>query len=44
MRISDTASARFTGYPAGPGWDPATGWGTPDASILVPLLARISNL
>jgi subtilase family serine protease len=29
-----------TGYPAGPGWDPVTGWGTPDARVLVPLLAR----
>ena len=28
------------GYPAGPGWDPVTGWGTPDAQVLVPLLAR----
>jgi len=36
-------STTFAGYPAGPGWDPATGWGTPDASILVPLLARISS-
>jgi len=30
----------ITGYPAGPGWDPVTGWGTPDARVLVPLLAR----
>ena len=30
----------ITGYQAGPGWDPATGWGTPDAQILIPLLAR----
>ena len=30
----------YTGYPAGPGWDPATGWGSPDAQVLVPLLAR----
>jgi subtilase family serine protease len=30
----------FTGYEAGPGWDPVTGWGSPDAQILVPLLAR----
>ncbi len=29
-----------TGYQAGPGWDPVTGWGTPDAQVLVPLLAR----
>jgi subtilase family serine protease len=30
----------ITGYQAGPGWDPVTGWGTPDAEVLVPLLAR----
>jgi subtilase family serine protease len=29
-----------TGYRAGPGWDPVTGWGTPDAQVLIPLLAR----
>jgi subtilase family serine protease len=28
------------GYTAGPGWDPVTGWGSPDAQYLVPLLAR----
>jgi subtilase family serine protease len=28
-----------TGYQAGPGWDPVTGWGSPDAQVLVPLLA-----
>jgi subtilase family serine protease len=27
------------GYKAAPGWDPATGWGSPDAQVLVPLLA-----
>jgi subtilase family serine protease len=30
----------FTGYEAGPGWDPVTGWGSPDAQVLVPLLAH----
>jgi subtilase family serine protease len=30
----------FAGYTAGPGWDPVTGWGSPDAQYLVPLLAR----
>ena len=30
----------ITGYQAGPGWNPVTGWGTPDAQVLVPLLAR----
>ncbi len=28
------------GYKAGPGWDPATGWGSPNAQVLIPLLAR----
>lgn len=32
--------ATVAGYEAGPGWDPVTGWGTPDAQVLVPLLAR----
>ncbi|HLN66084.1 MAG TPA: S53 family peptidase [Streptosporangiaceae bacterium] len=31
--------AGTAGYPAAPGWDPATGWGSPDAQVLVPLLA-----
>lgn len=30
----------ITGYQAGSGWDPVTGWGTPDAQVLIPLLAR----
>jgi subtilase family serine protease len=30
----------FTGYQAGPGWDPVTGWGSPNAQYLVPLLAH----
>lgn len=30
----------ISGYPAGPGWDAVTGWGSPDARVLVPLLAR----
>ncbi len=29
----------ITGYQAKSGWDPVTGWGSPDASVLVPLLA-----
>ena len=32
----------ITGYRAAPGWDPVTGWGSPDAQVLVPLLARYS--
>jgi subtilase family serine protease len=33
----------FTGYEAGPGWDPVTGWGSPDAQVLVPLLAHAAG-
>jgi subtilase family serine protease len=29
----------ITGYQAEPDWDPVTGWGSPDAQVLVPLLA-----
>ena len=31
------------GYPAVPGWDPVTGWGTPNVQALVPLLAHSTN-
>ena len=37
---STSPPVTITGYPAGPGWDPVTGWGTPDAEVLIPLLAR----
>ncbi len=30
----------ITGYQAAPGWDPVTGWGSPNAQALVPMLAR----
>ncbi len=30
----------ITGYRASPGWDPVTGWGSPNAQVLIPLLAR----
>ena len=32
-------AAGEAGYQAGPGWNPVTGWGTPDAQVLIPLLA-----
>jgi len=35
--------ATITGYRAGPGWDPVTGWGSPNAAVLVPLLARYAS-
>ena len=28
------------GFSASRGWDPVTGWGSPDAQVLIPLLAR----
>lgn len=43
-----TNTARFAqgtiaGYRAGPGWDPVTGWGSPNAQVLVPLLASSAS-
>ena len=29
----------ISGYRAATGWDPVTGWGSPNASVLIPLLA-----
>jgi hypothetical protein len=34
------SSGTFTGYRAAAGWDPVTGWGTPDARELIALLVR----
>ena len=34
----DNTFAGVQGFLAAPGWDLSTGWGTPDASVLVPLL------
>jgi subtilase family serine protease len=36
----ESATQTITGYQAAPGWDPVTGWGSPNAQVLVPLLAR----
>jgi subtilase family serine protease len=33
-------SGTIGGYQAAPGWDPVTGWGSPNATVLVPLLAH----
>ena len=35
--------ATITGYQAAPGWDPVTGWGSPNAEVLIPLLARYAS-
>jgi subtilase family serine protease len=37
------ASGTFRGYHAAPGWDPVTGLGSPDARVLIPLLARYAR-
>jgi subtilase family serine protease len=37
------AAHTFAGYEAGPGWDPVTGWGSPDAQVLIPLLAHSAS-
>jgi subtilase family serine protease len=37
MRFPDRT---ITGYHASPGWDAVTGWGSPNADVLIPLLAR----
>ncbi len=37
---ADFPSGTISGYSAGPGWDPVTGWGSPNAEVLVPLLVR----
>lgn len=40
MNLTSTSGpVTIAGYSAGPGWDPVTGWGSPDAQVLVPLLA-----
>jgi subtilase family serine protease len=33
----------ITGYQASPGWDPVTGWGSPNAQALIALLARYTS-
>ncbi|MGD0245258.1 MAG: S53 family peptidase [Streptosporangiaceae bacterium] len=33
----------ITGYRPAPGWDPVTGWGSPDAQVLIPLLTRYAG-
>jgi subtilase family serine protease len=45
VTVGDSNTAKFpnrtiTGYRAVPGWDPVTGWGSPNAEVLVPLLTR----
>ena len=41
--ITTDITTGTNGYPATPGWDPVTGWGTPNAQELIPLLARFAK-
>jgi subtilase family serine protease len=41
--MAEFPHATIAGYRAVPGWDPVTGWGSPDAQVLVPLLARYAT-
>ncbi len=38
-----TSRTGTNGFPAAPGWDPVTGWGSPDAQVLIPLLAGFAG-
>ncbi|HKN07161.1 MAG TPA: S53 family peptidase [Thermoplasmata archaeon] len=39
----DVTSGNNDGFSAGPGWDPCTGWGTPDGSRLLQVLRSAST-
>jgi subtilase family serine protease len=39
----DLPARTIAGYAAARGWDPITGWGSPNAEALVPLLTRYAN-
>jgi len=39
----DLPGQTITGYQAAPGWDPVTGWGSPNAQMLIPLIARYAS-
>lgn len=47
VNVGSTATGKklqtVQGYEAQPGWDAATGWGSPNAGNLVPLLAKLAN-
>ncbi|GLV58409.1 hypothetical protein KDH_52420 [Dictyobacter sp. S3.2.2.5] len=42
LSATDATIVTLDGYKAGPGWDATTGWGTPIASQLVPLMAMLA--
>jgi subtilase family serine protease len=42
-KLSLPYPAGTAGYRTAPGWDPVTGWGSPNAQVLIPLLARSTS-
>jgi subtilase family serine protease len=40
ITTGDNGLDGVAGFQAGPGWDMATGWGTPDAAVLLPQLIK----
>lgn len=40
---ADNSNSGVTGYPAGPGWDACTGWGSPNGQALLNSLRSIYN-
>jgi subtilase family serine protease len=38
--VTTVSGKNVDGYRARPGWDPVTGWGSPNAQVLVPLLGK----
>ena len=42
ITVGNNSQGAITGYSALPGWDAATGWGTPDSTTLLDLLASSS--
>jgi subtilase family serine protease len=40
---NDNGDRGVAGYPAGPGWDPVTGLGTPNAALLIPDLVDAAH-
>jgi kumamolisin len=39
----NNGTAEMSGYCAGPGWNAATGWGTPDGTRLLQALKSLKN-
>lgn len=42
-KLAVGGAAGYFGYKATRGWDPVTGWGTPNAQALIPLLTRFAG-